>query len=294
MSNDLMNYRLTQMRDADISDLATSLEDAGREQIEDENRLIMRLLKLLDVITPVAESSLVEFYVPSMLTKSFVYSPTHWECHRHSLSLPAPLIVIPIKLKFIPECLYFRLVTRFLTLYPKKPELSRHQCIFQVQDKEILTVEGIQLRLYSTSICIVFLVEIELLYHSRGNWIALTILYVNEDDVARASPSFLPSIREELAQQMRSICQQGMGGFRYSVCCQIREAVRADGQFDVDVRSLPFLQNEHYKYLPRDAKLYDKFGRRLRVTSDDFLKINCWFGHQSSGATPLASQGNTY
>ncbi|XP_065846219.1 uncharacterized protein [Oscarella lobularis] len=63
MSNDLMNYRLTQMRDADISDLATSLEDAGREQIEDENRLIMRLLKLLDVITPVAESSLVEFYV---------------------------------------------------------------------------------------------------------------------------------------------------------------------------------------------------------------------------------------
>ena len=291
MSNDLMNYRLKQMRDADVSDLASSLKDAGREQIEDENRLIIRLLELLGVIAPVAESPPFEFYVPSMLKTSFLCSPTHWESHRHSLSLPAPLIVIPMNLKFVPECLYFRLVTRFLNLYPKNPELSRHQCVFQVPDKETPAVEGMQLYLYSHLICMVFLVEIELLYHSRGNWIALTIVYVNEDDVAKANPSFLHSIREELYEQMRSICQQGMGGFKYSICCQIREAVRADGQFDIDVKSLPVLENENSEYLPRDAKLYDKFGKRLRVKSDDFLKIDFWFRCQSSDVKPLASQG---
>ena len=291
MSNDLMNYRLKQMRDADVSDLASSLKDAGREQIEDENRLIIRLLELLGVITPVAESPPFEFYVPSMLKTSFLCSPTHWESHRHSLSLPAPLIVIPMNLKLVPECLYFRLVTRFLNLYPKNPELSRHQCVFQVPDKETPAVEGMQLYLYNHLICIVFLVEIELLYHSRGNWIALTVVYVNEDDVAKASPSFLHSIREELYKQMRSVCQQGMGGFKYSICCQIREAVRADGQLDIDVKSLPVLQYEKSEYLPSDAKLYDKSGKRLRVQSEDFLKINCWFKRQSSDSNPLASQG---
>ena len=140
-------------------------------------------------------------------------------------------------------------------------------------------------------ICIVFLVEIELLYHIRGNWIALTIVYVNEDDVAKASPFFLHSIREELYKQMRSICHQGMGGFKFSICCQIREAVRADQQLDIDLKSLPVLQNEKSEYLPRDAKLYDKFGKRLRVKSEDFLKINCWYRHQSSDVKSLASHG---
>ena len=148
ISNDLLNYRLKQMRDADVSDLATTLKDAGREQTEDESRLIIRLLQLLDVITPVADSPQIGFYVPSMLKTSFLYSPTHWESHCYSLSLPAPLIIIPMKLKFIPECLYFRLVNRFLNLYPKNPELSRHQCLFQVPDMETPAVEGMQLYLF--------------------------------------------------------------------------------------------------------------------------------------------------
>ena len=156
MSNDLMNYRLKQMRDADVSDLAASLKDGGREQIEDDNRLIIRLLEILDVITPVAESPQIEFYVPSMLKTFFLCSPTHWESHRHSLFLPAPLIVIPMKLKFIPECLYFRLVTRFLNFYPKNPELSRHQCVFQVPDKETPAVEGMHLYLYNSSFLLSF------------------------------------------------------------------------------------------------------------------------------------------
>ena len=142
MSNDLMKYRLKQMRNA----LSSDLKVTDQEQIEDENRLIVRLLELLDVITPVEGLPQIEFYVPSMLTTSFLYSPTHWENLSSSepstyCGLPAPLIVLPTKLKFIPECLFFRLITRFLKAYPSKPRLSRHQCIFLAQD-EFSTVEG--------------------------------------------------------------------------------------------------------------------------------------------------------
>ena len=136
MSNDLMSYHLKQIRDYDSDDFGA----ADTEKIESENRLIFRLLELLDIITPFSESSQQDFYVPSLLTTAFLLSPTDWEL----LSLtdskpsrkdcPAPLIVFPTRLKFVPEFLYFRLITRFLNVYSNKPRLSRHQCIFLVQD----------------------------------------------------------------------------------------------------------------------------------------------------------------
>ena len=142
MSNDLMKYRLEQMRKALSS---SDLKVTDQEQIEEENRLIVRLLELLDVITPVEGSPQIEFYVPSMLRTPYLYSSTHWKNLSNSepstCGLPAPLIVLPTKLKFVPECLFFRLITRFLKVYPSKPRLSRHQCIFLAQDKDS-TVEG--------------------------------------------------------------------------------------------------------------------------------------------------------
>ncbi|XP_065830654.1 uncharacterized protein [Oscarella lobularis] len=185
MSKDLMDYRLKQMREA--SDFGTATKGTDWD-LKEENRLIVCLLQLLDVITPVvaAGSTRIEFYVPSMLRPLFLYPLTYWEDHSRFPPFPASLIVIPMKLKFLPECLYFRLVTRFLKLYPKNPELSRHQCVFLVEDKDS-TAE----------------VEVELLYHSRGNWVALTVHYVNKDDFAQAGASFLHSIREELCRQMK-------------------------------------------------------------------------------------------
>ena len=139
MTNDLMMYRLKQMRDADCSDLSPGLKVTDMERVEVENRLIVRLLELLDVITPVEGQT--NYYVPSMLKAPFLYPFTYLErltssdVESRRCGLPAPLIVIPKKLKFVPECLFFRLITRFLKVYPMKPRLSRHQCIFLVQDK---------------------------------------------------------------------------------------------------------------------------------------------------------------
>ena len=142
MSSDLLTYRLKQSRfRTEFGDL----EDAEPEQIENDDRLIVRYLEYLDVITPVEESTQTDFYVPSILKRSFLYSPTLWErlMSTDSSDLPAPLIVLPKQLKFVPECLFFRLVTRFLKAYPNKPRLSRHQCIFLVEDKSS-PVEGTQ------------------------------------------------------------------------------------------------------------------------------------------------------
>ncbi|XP_065844414.1 uncharacterized protein [Oscarella lobularis] len=271
MSNDLMKYRLEQIRNFFSSDFATDLNVTDPEHVENDNRLIVRLLELLDVIAPVAGSPRKAFYVPSMLKTAFLYSPTHWENHNHSSAFPTSLVIIPMKLKFIPECIYFRLVTRFLNLYPKNPELSRHQCIFLIQDQNS-PVE----------------VEVELLYHKRGSWIALTIRYINEDDFGKASPLFLQSIKEHLCKQMKNVCQQGMEGFKYSTCSQIEEAVRADGHLNIDVKSLPVLQREELEYFPSNPKLYNIFGKRLRVQADDLFRINCWFGHQLGDDTPTS------
>ena len=145
MSSELMKYRLKQMRQEanSRSDVTGFFEDDNLEGIENENKLVVRLLQHLDVIAPLAKSFPNEFYVPSMLRKSFFYSRTRWEEHTFSSLFPSPLIVIPTKLKFVPECLYFRLVTRFLNLYSEEPRLSRHQCIFLVDDKES-RVQGTQ------------------------------------------------------------------------------------------------------------------------------------------------------
>ena len=79
-----------------------------------------------------------------------------------------------------------------------------------------------------------------------------------------------------------------MEGFKYSTCCQIKEAVRADGHLNIDVKSLPVLQREELEYFPIDPKLYNIFGKRLRVKADDLFRINCWFGHQLGDDTPTS------
>ena len=142
LTDDLLDYRLKQMR-KECTDDVLVVSDFSSEQVE-ENKLIIRLLHLLDIITPVpAELSPNSFYVPSMLrTPSVPRCAILWKNHTYESPFPTPLIVLPTKLKFVPECLYFRLITRFLRLYPKRPRLSRHQCIFLAEDEES-SVEGV-------------------------------------------------------------------------------------------------------------------------------------------------------
>ncbi|XP_065846196.1 uncharacterized protein [Oscarella lobularis] len=282
MSNDLMMYRLKQMRDADCSDLATGQKNTDGERVEAENRLVVRLLELLDVITPVEGQK--NFYVPSMLKAPFLYSFTYLErltssnVESRSCGLPAPLIVIPKKLKFVPECLFFRLITRFLKVYPLKPRLSRHQCIFLAQDKTPAEV----------------LVEVELLYHKRGKWIALTIRFVNDEDREKISGQFLASIKSELHEQMKNVCMQGMRGFKYSICCQTKKAARKNEEFGIDPEDLSVIFDEDgdsSSEPPRKiSKVYfNPFNEPLSRRQQEF-EIDCWFEHKPICARLLSQE----
>ena len=291
MSSELMKYRLKQMRQEtnSRSDVAGFFEDDNLEGIENENKLVVRLLQLLDVIAPLADSSANEFYVPSMLRKSFFYSRTRWEEHTFSSLFPTPLIVIPAKLKFVPECLYFRLVTRFLNLYSEKPRLSRHQCIFLADDEES-PVRGtlfLASHLYVIFPVLIFVVEVELLYQSRGKWIALTIRFINKEDQNNISGTFLASIKNEFLRQMKSICQQGMRGFKYSICSQIRKAVNSGNEWGIDLSSLPVIYSDEDEYCPNLPRLCNPFDEPLATNPDDLFQINFWFGQLPHQLCPI-------
>ena len=291
MSSKLMKYRLKQMRQVanSFGDAAGSSEDDNAEVIENEKKLIVQLLQHLDVIAPLAESSPNEFYVPSMLRKSFFYSTTCWEEHAYSSLFPAPLIVIPKKQKFVPECLYFRLVTRFLKLYSEKPRLSRHHCIFLADDEES-PVRGtlfLASHLYVMFPVLIFLVEVELLYQSRGKWIALTIRFINKEDQNNMSATFLASIKNEFLRQMKSICQQGMRGFKYSICCQIRKAVNSGNECGIDLSSLPVIYSDEDEYCPNLPRLFNPFDEPLATNPDDLFQINFWFGQLPHQLCPI-------
>ena len=291
MSIELLKYRLKQMRQGanTVSDAAGFSEDSNPDRIENEDRLIVRLLELLDVIAPLAESPTNEFYVPSMLRKLLLFSPTRWEQHTYSSLFPAPLIVIPTKLKFVPECIYFRLVTRFLKLYPKKPRLSRHQCIFFVKDEKssVLGTQFIVLEFYAMIRVPLLAVEVELLYQSRGKWIALTIRFINEEDQNKIGCKFLVSIKNELRRQMKSICQQGMRGFKYNICCQIRQASHIGEELGIDLSNLPVIYSGEEEYSPNDTHLFNPFDELVTSNHEDFLQINFWFGQVPHQRSPI-------
>ena len=123
------------------------------------------------------------------------------------------------------------------------------------------------------------LVELELLYHGRGNWIALTINFVNEDDSKRTGTQFLASIKEELRRQMKNVCRQGLTGFKYSICCQTRKAVLTGKELAIEIKSLSVIAaEESEEYLPKMSKVYNPFDIPLSLKREEYVRINCWFG----------------
>ena len=84
-----------------------------------------------------------------------------------------------------------------------------------------------------------------------------------------------------------------MGGFDYSICCQLEEAVHKDKHLDICLKNLPVLSTKKAsKYCPKDEKLYNKFGKRVPVDPEDFSRINCWFGVQPINDQLRSIQGD--
>ena len=133
-----------------------------------------------------------------------------------------------------------------------------------------------------------FSVEVELLYQSRGKWIALTIRFINEEGPNEIGRKFLVSIKAELRRQMKSICHQGMRGFKYDICCQIREASHIGKELGIDLSNLPVIYSGKEEYSPNDTHLFNPFDELVTANREDFLQINFWFGQlRASGSNVI-------
>ena len=118
----------------------------------------------------------------------------------------------------------------------------------------------------------------ELLYQSRGKWVALTIRFINkEEDPKKISRKFLASIKNEFRRRMKSICQQGMRGFKYSICCQIKEAIQIEKELGIDLSNLAVIYSDEEEYSPSVVQLSNPFDEPLAANGEDFLQINVWF-----------------
>ncbi|XP_065844053.1 uncharacterized protein [Oscarella lobularis] len=236
---------------------------------EKERNAVIHFLQQLDIITDCVASESSEFYyVPSILTKIFDDDPL-WKTFDHEGPFPPPLLVIPTTLQFIPEYLFFRLVTRYLRLYQDKdsvqdPQLSRHCCVFMSS----LTKPRLQ---------------IELLYHNRGKWIALTVGKDKRIPALNDTSNVFNDIRRELHREMTEVCNKGMKGFSFHLCCQL------NAEAEIDVKSMPILTDE---YDPSVPDLYS-LKKQVLLSEKEYNRINRWFkSHRSDPSAAAAAESD--
>ena len=131
-----------------------------------------------------------------------------------------------------------------------------------------------------------------MLYHSRGKWVSLTVRFIDEDDPKKISKPFLASIENQFRKEMKRVCQQGMKGFKYLICCQTKKAVRRDEEFCIALESLPVIFDEACQSFPssKNFRVYNPFGEPLALKQRDF-QINYWFEEQLHDARLSSYQG---
>ena len=82
-----------------------------------------------------------------------------------------------------------------------------------------------------------------------------------------------------------------MRGFKYRVCCQLKEATCKGEDFEIDNRDLLVItdskdadRDENYQYSPRDAEVYNGFNSRLSLEKEELSNIDIWFEHEVGSA----------
>ena len=162
---------------------------------------VFHVLQMLDVAYLEVTSIDIEpmLFVPCMIRIEASGSPM-WFNYNPDQFLPPPLIVVARNVSAIPEPLYFRLVTRCLRNYPSQPLLSRNRCIFHLGGN----------------------VELELLFHGKGEFIVATLNVVAPSDASPTVINFKASLFHAfLLYHLNEAKQLGMKGLDYSVCCQL-------------------------------------------------------------------------
>ena len=77
---------------------------------------------------------------------------------------------------------------------------------------------------------------------------------------------------------MKSVCNQGLRGFKYRVCCQIKKTSLIENELHMDLKNLPVIMSKGYEYSPEHCKLYNLDDDLLKnLDSEEHRRVNCWF-----------------
>ena len=243
------------------------LEKAGVD--EANYAVILLLLQLFNIISgaylaarSIAPDVKVQrgqnFFVPSMVIKETIKTPFAYQSAFCSSTSPPPLFFIPRGFNAFLKPLFYRLVTRMVSKYPKKPQLSRNQVILHLHKD----------------------VDLELVYTVKA--VIVTVYSPSSRKKLPADEELCPlcdGVRVTLIEQLTHAKARGMDGFQFEVC--VHGAVdEAPDEFDPNrLASL-----DEY---PEDDILLDK----EHETIDPPAKLDLWFDNTSTSHTV---EGTTY
>ena len=192
------------------------------------------------------------FFVPSMVTKEVIKTPFVYQSAFCSSTSPPSLFFIPRGFNAFLKPLFYRLVTRMVSKYPKSPQLSRNQVILHLHKD----------------------VNLELVYTMKA-----VIVTVYCPSIRRKLPAneelclLYDGVRVTLIEQLTHAKARGMDGFQFDVCVH-GAADEAPDEYDPNrLASL-----DEY---PEDDILLDKEHENI----DPPAKLDLWFDNTSTSHT---------
>ena len=198
------------------------------------------------------------FFVPSMVTEEVIKTPFVYQSAFCSSTSPPSLFFIPRGFNAFLKPLFYRLVTRMVSKYPKSPQLSRNQVILHLHKD----------------------VDLELVYTMKA-----VIGTVYCPSIRRKLPAdeelcpLCDGVRVTLIEQLTQAKARGMDGFQFDVC--VHGAVD-EAPLEYDSNQLASLDE-----YPEDDILVDKDHQSI----DPPAKLDLWFDNTSTSHTV---EGTTY
>ena len=198
------------------------------------------------------------FLVPSMVFKEAIKTPFAYQSAFCSSTSPPSLFLIPRGFNAFLKPLFYRLVTRMVSKYPKSPQLSRNQVILHLHKD----------------------VNLELVYTIKA--VIVTVYSPSSRRKLPADEELCPlcdGVRVALIEQLTHAKARGMDGFQFEVC--VHGAVD-EAPDEYDPNRLASLDE-----YPEDDILLDKEHENI----DPPAKLDLWFDNTSTSHTV---EGTTY
>ena len=169
-----------------------------------EQRIVLHVLRTLDIICDLPEASSSTFFIPCMISRMLTGTLV-WEKYDPSEAFPPPIVIYPSDVQTIPEAFFFRLVTKCTREFPHGCDLSRTRCHFRVGNNLLL----------------------ELLSYNKGACFIISMNWGGDEDEAVSSvPERAPGIQQFVIDSVANAKKRGMSGLTLNYYYQVSECIK--------------------------------------------------------------------